>query len=615
MHKLNTHAYVLPHRFVRRTIIDSSNNDPRESYTSGSDLHRDPLINLSTTIHHQPNSPTTPTHSSCPSQLEFSKALDLPHQRADNQNPTFLNTQFKQGCRCHWSSTRVAGQQDGLICDSAPHLYYYSETGAVIRGPPKSSYQPSSAHAAIPAPLAKSSHDSLPISAKPVIWKGHIANPPLKADPRPSDYKPTPVPISLSQAPKPQSSAPPSANKTIQPSQYLSIPAVVSPAKPAQPAPPTAVHPSNSHPIPAAASPVTLAQPVPPKDEHTSVPVTPSVLSASKPPHPLRPAQAPVNRETIGSPVTSQNSGTSSGTTNNNADITTNNSSGVSVTTPTLDASTSSVTPAPILPTQPLTDLGANRQMVYTSTMSANGANYTGMPSSPTGNNSFSNYVGENNLSSPPHDSSHTQLAKALGGTFGGIIGLSLLLIAGVLYSRRSSPRQRGESFAGVRRSRHSSLTGPPMMTQVTSGLTTNTSYGNVQTASVVPMSGGLMSPADPVTRYSSNGTGLLTKLQGTTAALQQSGLITPTSSMENHQNAAQGVATQDPFDDSQETTPTAGAGSIHNPFASEQSPTQHTDEGSGSGRTISEPAQFGAPPRNGQRVSGGDEAWWGSAT
>lgn len=215
-------------------------------------------------------------------------------------------------------------------------------------------------------------------------------------------------------------------------------------------------------------------------------------------------------------------------------------------------------------------------------------------------------------MSAPPHNSSNTELAKALGGTFGGIIGLSLLLIAGVLYSRRKSPRPRGESFAGVSRSRPSSLAGPPMMTQVTSGITTNTSYGNVQTASVVPMGGSLMLPADPVTRYSSNGTGLLNKLQGTTAALQQAGLITPTSSMENNQNASEAAANQDPFGDAHETPPTAGAGSIHNPFASEQSETHHTEE---SGGTTAETVRFGAPPRGSQRVSGGDEAWWGSAT
>ncbi|KAH9825045.1 hypothetical protein DFH28DRAFT_14236 [Melampsora americana] len=367
MHQLNTHAaYVLqPHlnRFVRRTIIEASNNDhPNESYNSGSDLNSNRLINLSTTIHHQPEPTITPTDSSCPSQLEFSKALDLPHQRADNQNPTFLNHQYKQGCRCHWSSNRLAGQPDGLICDSAPHYYHHSETGAVIRGPLKSSYQPSSGHAAVPAPLNKPSHadqDSLSILAKPVIWNGHIAHPPLKADVQHSDYMPIPVPVSTSQSLKPQPSTPHKADKTTQPSPPRLIPSLVSPVKLAQPAPPTAAHPSNSHSISTDVDPVEPARSVLPKnDEDPSVSITPSLLSASKP------AQAPVNREAIGS-------------------TTTNDSLGASVTTPTLDASTSSVTPAPIPLARPLIDSGANRQMVYTSTISANGANYTGMPTSP----------------------------------------------------------------------------------------------------------------------------------------------------------------------------------------------------------------------------------------
>lgn len=173
------------------------------------------------------------------------------------------------------------------------------------------------------------------------------------------------------------------------------------------------------------------------------------------------------------------------------------------------------------------------------------------------------------------------------------------------------------------------------------------------------------MSPADPQTRYSSNGTGLLSKLQGTTASLQRAGVITPSGSLEDaaHQsNAAETIvaagpvasrSVDDPFADSRsqyrESVGTQPE-SIYNPFANEQSiSSDHhfsgsrrqslaTDlsypNGSGGANMSSgeiEAVRFGSSPNsdinvnhpesrtgtgtNGIRGSNdGEQAWWGGA-
>lgn len=271
-----------------------------------------------------------------------------------------------------------------------------------------------------------------------------------------------------------------------------------------------------------------------------------------------------------------------------------------------------------------------------------------------------------------PGDSSHDELTKALGGTFGGIIGLSLLLIAGVLLARRRTTRPR-ESFAGLRRSRRSSVMQPPMV-QLGSGVMASAPFGSAPPPIKTPAYSsdppqGIMSPADPENRYSANGTGLLTKLQGTTVSFQQAGLISPSHSVEgdgdinasetiapvlsdghggDEDDRGHGTPTHDRIGAPLRGNSTSTTGSIHNPFANERSLSSRnhdslgtdlsfpgTGEASGMSSGELQPVRFGSnpttelgshdqhpevvvehptpDPTRPSRASGDrDQAWWG---
>ncbi|KAG0150216.1 hypothetical protein CROQUDRAFT_130796 [Cronartium quercuum f. sp. fusiforme G11] len=647
----HTHASVIPSTFVRHIRRAAPPNDPSARLNQPTTLKSFPpshtqtpppaAINLSTTISHgaEPN----PLFLGCPTRHAFSVALDLPHQRSSHQNPAFLNSHFQQGCRCHWSSKLDEGKLDGLICDVHAHYYYRSESGAVIRGARKplvASSHPSPPSPPVPdARKLKLKQEHLPSSAKPVIWAGH--------------------PFTSSEHPHPQ---PLAANLGKAADHRKLVPLLGSVSQPPNPVvaesrkPPVATHPSNPAPKPVkppAQLPVPVAFPVPPASqpappvEHSAKPLVSDqsakpLAEQRKSAHapvstllanPTESKQGSVDRQTVN--LDAYSAPHTSGSDGNQASSltgTTKTSPGSTDTTPTVPAPPSTVTPPP--PSPPLEHNAAanNNQMVYTPTYSALSANHTSSGFSPTSNNSntLSSSTGAEAVSIPSQGPSNEGLAKALGGTFGGIIGLSLLLIAGVLLSRRRPSNQSRESFAGLRRSRHSSVIAPPMA-QVASS-------GNAFITGGPEPSGSLMSPADPQTRYSLNGAGLLSKLQGTTASLQRAGLITPGST----EDAALGTTAAetiipvsqaaDPFSDSaQRDSVGTQAESIYNPFANENSVSADhhlgddqrqsfsTELGVSSGEV--EAVRFGSSAHNSDdltnraalRASGeAEQAWWG---
>ncbi|CAH7675442.1 expressed protein [Phakopsora pachyrhizi] len=167
-------------------------------------------------------------------------------------------------------------------------------------------------------------------------------------------------------------------------------------------------------------------------------------------------------------------------------------------------------------------------------------------------------------ISGQPNDTASqvNNLAKALGGAFSGIVGLSLLLLAGILISRH-----RKRQKLHLKRTQNESFFAPgsevltsqqPGADQASIGV-----YNGVQSRSPPNMS-----PEDPETRYSAGGTGLLNRLQGTTAHLRDS---PPLPSSTNSPLLREGsVLSHNPFDDMTEVPHVIDTAKTSNPFYSE---------------------------------------------